>query len=176
MVRAAFSFPLVRADDVRLRGDLDGGALMDVGCYCVSGMRLVAGEPVAVAGRQVVGGEDVDVRFCGTMAFAGGALGSFDCGLDLAVRSELEVIGTDGVLFLADPWKVFQPGIEMRRAGGAERVQVDAADPYACELEDFAAACRGERPPRLGRDDALAQARTIAALYESAATGADLPL
>ena len=55
-----------------------------------------------------------------------------------------------------------------------ERVEIEAANPYACELEDLAAAARGERAPRYGREDALAQARVIAALYESAERGADV--
>ena len=60
---------------------------------------------------------------------------------------------------------------ELRRAGGAvERIAVEALNPYACELEDFAAAVAGVRPQRYGREDALAQARTIAALYASAET------
>jgi len=174
MVRAAFSFTSVREGDVRLQASLDGGALMDVGCYCVSGLRLAAGEPVLVSGRQVTGGEGVDVRFTGTAAFAGGALASFDCGLDLPRRAQLEVIGADGVLFLADPWFGRSPVIELRRDGETELVEAQAADAYACELEDFAAAVRGDRPPRYGREDALAQARVIAALYESAERGADV--
>ena len=38
-------------ENVRLAADLDGGALMDVGCYCVSGSRLLGGEPEQVYGR-----------------------------------------------------------------------------------------------------------------------------
>ena len=75
LVRASFSFPERAAEDVRLQGSLDGGALMDVGCYCVSGLRLATGaEPVAVSGRQVPGGDGVDVRFAATLAFPGGVL------------------------------------------------------------------------------------------------------
>ena len=176
LVRAAFSFTSVRPGDVRLQAGLDGGALMDVGCYCVSALRMVAGEPVAVAGRQVTGGDGVDVRFAGTMAFAGGALGAFDCGLDGFRRAELEVIGTDGALFLPDPWTARAPVIELRRHDGVERIEIEAADAYACELLDLAAAVRGERPPLFGREDAVAQARVIAALYASAAAGADVAL
>ena len=51
------------ADDpgnVRLQGELEGGSLMDVGCYCVSALRLLGGEPVRVGG-EAVGDEGVDV-------------------------------------------------------------------------------------------------------------------
>jgi xylose dehydrogenase (NAD/NADP) len=172
MVRAAFSFPLADPDDVRLSGELDGGALMDVGCYCVSGSRLVAGEPLEVSATQVEGGKGVDVRLAATLRFPGDVLGHFDCALDLATRDELEVVGSEGSLFLDDPWHSRAPVIEVRGPDGAvERVEAESEDPYACELRDLAAAMAGERRPLLGRDDALGQARTIAALYESAASG-----
>jgi len=176
LIRAAFSFDVFGgrgAGDVRLQSTLDGGGLMDVGCYCVSAMRLLAGEPVAVAGRRVDGGDGVDVRFAGTLALADGVLGSFDCGLDMVARSELEVIGDAGSLFLPDPWHSRAPRIELRRGNGSETIDVASVDPYACELADFAAAVRGERPHPFGRADAVAQARAIAALYRAAASGAD---
>jgi predicted dehydrogenase len=173
LIRAAFSFDLRRQGDVRLQRSLDGGGLMDVGCYCVSAMRLLAGEPERVSGRQVIGGEDVDVRFAATLTFPGAVLGAFDCGLDVVPRSELEVIGDAGSLFLADPWHSVHTAIEVRRPDGTEVIEIPPADPYACELEDFAAAVRGERPHPFGRDDAVGQARAIAALYRSAEFGAE---
>jgi D-xylose 1-dehydrogenase (NADP+, D-xylono-1,5-lactone-forming) len=176
LVRAAFSFDIFggdRPDDVRLQASLDGGGLMDVGCYCVSAMRLIAGEPESVSGRRIDGGDGVDVRFTGTLAFAGGVLGSFECGLDMVARSELEVIGDAGSIHLSDPWHGRSPRIELRRPGGSEPVSVASANPYARELEDFAAAARGERAHPFGRADAVGQARTIAALYRAADSRAD---
>jgi predicted dehydrogenase len=172
LVRAAFSFPLADPDDVRLSGELDGGALMDVGCYCVSGSRLVAGEPLELSAAQVDGGKGVDVRLAATLRFPGEVLAHLDCALDCAVRDELELVGSEGALFLDDPWHSREPVIEVRAADGSvERVEADREDPYACELRDLATAVNRERAPLLGREDALGQARTIAALYESAATG-----
>jgi D-xylose 1-dehydrogenase (NADP+, D-xylono-1,5-lactone-forming) len=176
LVRAAFSFDIFgggRPDDVRLQASLDGGGLMDVGCYCVSAMRLLAGEPERANGRRIDGGDGVDVRFTGTLGFAGGVLGSFDCGLDMVARSALEVVGDGGSLFLADPWHGRAPGIELRRHDGVEAIAVASPNSYACELEDFAAAVRGERPHPFGRADAVGQARAIAALYRAAESGAD---
>jgi D-xylose 1-dehydrogenase (NADP+, D-xylono-1,5-lactone-forming) len=171
LVRAAFSFSLHDAEDVRLATELEGGALMDVGCYCVSGARLVAGEPVEVTGQQGSGG-GVDARFVGTMRFADEVVAHFDCGIDMATRDELEIVGSEGSLFLDDPWHSLEPVIEHRTADGAvERIEAAEDNPYACELRDFAAAAEGQGEPLLGREDALGQARAIAALYESAATG-----
>jgi len=171
LIRAAFSFRLRRAGDVRLRAVLDGGALMDVGCYCVSAARLLAGEPLEVSAQQVLGDDGVDLRLTALMRFADDALATIDCGLDLAAREELEVSGTEGVLRLTDPWRGRRPVIELRRGDGSvEPVALEPHDAYACELEDFAAAVAGARAPRYGRADATAQARAIDALYASAET------
>ena len=171
MVRAAFSFPLA-GPDVRLAASLDGGSLMDVGCYCVGAIRLVCGEPELVTAQQILGGDGVDVRMAATLRFRGGALAHLDCGFDIAARDELEVAGERGVLRLGDPWHAWAPGIEVRGADGStERLEVETADAYALELRDLAAAIANGREPLVGRADAIGQARTIAALYESAATG-----
>ena len=171
LVRAAFSFPLADAENVRLNPSLDGGGLMDVGCYCVSGTRLLGGEPEQVYGEQVLGASGVDELFTGTMHFAGDVLAQFDCGLVLPVRDELEAIGDEGSLFLDDPWHCQNPAIELRRNDGVERIAVEPGNPYQLEMEDLGRAIRTGSTPLLGRDDAVAQARVIAALRRSAASG-----
>jgi xylose dehydrogenase (NAD/NADP) len=168
LVRTAFSFTVDKPTNIRLLAELDGGALMDVGCYCVSGARLLAGEPDQVQGEQVLRQGGVDVRFAGTMRFARDVIGQFDCGLDLPVRDELEVIGSEGSIFLDDPWHARSPVIEVRRDGETERIEVAPADSYQLELENLSDAIRGEATPLLGRDDAVGQARAIEALYRSA--------
>jgi D-xylose 1-dehydrogenase (NADP+, D-xylono-1,5-lactone-forming) len=172
MVQASFAFPLADVGNIRMQGGLDGGSLMDVGCYCVSGCRLVAGaEPERVSAEQVVGGDGVDVAFAATLRFPGDVIGQLHCGFAIGGRHHLEAIGEEGSLFLADPWHSRTPGIELRREDGAEQIELAAADPYTHELIDFARAVRGAQGGvRLGRSDALAQARVIDALYASAAT------
>jgi xylose dehydrogenase (NAD/NADP) len=173
LIRASFSFPLAPdAVNVRLDAALDGGGLLDVGCYCVSGARLVAGaEPESVLGAAVTGRSGVDTRFTGMLRFPGDVLATFDCGIDMTNRHDLEIVGTEGRMVLADPWHCRTPGIVLERGGDVSSVEIEAADSYRRELEDVSAAIRGEHAPLLGREDALGQARTIAALERSAAEG-----
>lgn len=170
LVRGAFSFAIAGEGNVRLSASLAGGALMDVGCYCVNAARLIAGEPVQVSGQQLIGGDGVDVTFTGTMAFADGVLGCFDAGLEMAARDELEVVGESGSLFLDDPWHCLEPVIELRRDGRVQRIEIEPVNSYRLEAENLSAAIRGEGAPLLGREDAVGQAYAIAALYESAAS------
>jgi xylose dehydrogenase (NAD/NADP) len=176
LVRAAFSFRLADADNVRLNASLDGGGLMDVGCYCVSGLRLLGGEPEQVYGEQVIGQSGVDELFTGTMRLHGDVLAQFDAGLVVSERDELEAIGEEGSLFLDDPWHCERPVIELRTADGMEEIAVAPADSYRLQLENISNAIRGEAEPLLGRDDAVGQARAIEALYRSAADGRSVKL
>jgi xylose dehydrogenase (NAD/NADP) len=171
VIRAAFGFVALDPANVRLQAALDGGGLMDVGCYCVSATRLIAGEPERVSAEQALGGDGVDVAFAATMRHADDVISHFDAGLALDSRDLLEVVGDGGSLLLEDPWHCRNPLIQLRRGAEAERIEIEPANSYRLEAENFSAAIRGEAAPLLGRDDALGQARTIEALYESADTG-----
>ena len=171
-IRATFGHNLAAADDIRVSAALDGGSLMDVGCYCVSAARLLAGaEPDVVYGRQVTTAEGVDRSFAGLLHFPTGLTATFHSTFDSPTES-LEVIGRDGTIFLPDPWHSTQGLILV----DGEEQRVEIINPYQCELDDMAAAIRGEKLPRLGRDDALGQARTIEALYRSANEGQPVSL
>ena len=170
VVRAAFSFTIQDPANIRLAADLDGGALMDVGCYCVNGSRFLAGEPESVFGTSVTEA-GADTVFAATMSFPGDVVAQFDCGFRLPMRDELEAVGSEGSLFLDDPWHCRDPVIELRREGEVERIELEPVDSYRLELENLADAIRGDGELLLGRDDALPQARVIDALYRSADSG-----
>ena len=171
IVRARFGFALFDTDNIRLRPDVEGGSLMDVGCYCVNGSRLVAGEPDLVSGQQLIGPSGTDWIFTGSLRFPGDVFGLFDCWTMLPERDELEVVGTEGSLFLDDPWHAREPVIEVRRDGNTERIELEQADSYRLELENVSSAIRGEGELLLGRADAVGNARAIEALGSSAESG-----
>jgi predicted dehydrogenase len=166
-LRSSFSFMLTDEGDVRMLPELDGGALMDLGCYCISMQRLLAGEPELVFGRQRLGGGGVDVGFVGVLQFPGDVFGEFHCGFDLPQGAGLEAIGSEGRLVVVDPVRCRDPHVELN----GKRIDVEDADRYFLQVENFSAAVRGEAEPLLGRADAIGQVRTIEALYRSAATG-----
>ncbi|HVL30998.1 MAG TPA: Gfo/Idh/MocA family oxidoreductase [Solirubrobacteraceae bacterium] len=170
LVRAWFSFTLADRRDPRLDPALDGGSLLDVGCYCVSGIRLAVGrEPVSATAEVVAGATGVDLRLAGVLRFDGDVLAVLDCGFDLPARHGLEIVGSRGRLALADPWHGREPQISLEVDGTTSLVDTGSADPYLLELDDVSAAIRDRRDPLLGRADAVGQAHAIAALLRSAA-------
>ncbi|HEY3962392.1 MAG TPA: Gfo/Idh/MocA family oxidoreductase, partial [Gaiellaceae bacterium] len=100
VIRSTFSYGLYDEDNIRLRTDVEGGALMDVGCYNVSVSRLLGGEPERAWGEAWFGPSGTDWVFTGTMRFPGNVIATFDCGTAMSERDELEAIGSEGSLFL----------------------------------------------------------------------------
>ena len=172
-IRATFSFSIASEADIRLSRELAGGSLMDVGTYCVSASRLIAGrEPIAALALAWPAASGVDERFSGILDFGDGVVATLTSGFRSA-HSGIEAIGSAGSLRLDDPFA----GRATRLVGSDGFVaDIPKVDPYELELEDLAGAIRGEHPPRLGRADAVGQARTLRALYESAAEGRLLPV
>jgi predicted dehydrogenase len=171
-IRATFGYVQEGTADIRLRPDLDGGSLMDVGCYCVSGSRLIAGEePELVYGLAVPGPSGVDVRFTGLLRFPSGVIAEFTSGFT-SEHHTLEAIGGSGSVMLTNPWKA-QPVSIVRDGVEAE---LEGEDAYRLELENLSRAIRGEAPPLLGRADAMGQARALDALLRSAEAGRPIRL
>ena len=176
-IRGTFSFALTDEANIRMRPELGGGALLDLGSYCVSGARLLAGEPDLVYGEAVRGTTGVDLAFHGTMRFPGDAVAQFEASFVAPLRQGLEAVGEEGVLVVDAPWRQDWGGdVWLVREGEWERIEVPQGDAYREELEDFAAAVRGDRPPLLGRADLVGQARALDALARSADARRPLPV
>jgi xylose dehydrogenase (NAD/NADP) len=174
--------------DIRRSAALGGGALGDLGCYCVSGLRLFGGEPSRVFAEAVPDGDSgvADLRLAATLRLAGGVLGQLDIGLDQVRRDELELVGTAGTLVVPDPWLCRGKVLRLIRDGRTEELPTDPdgvyglrhddGDVYRLEFDAVGAAIATGAPLPYGKDDAVAQARVLSALARSAATGQPMDL
>jgi predicted dehydrogenase len=168
-IRSAFTFRLPDRENIRWNGELGGGALMDLGCYCVSVSRLVAGcEPLRAAAVERRSG--VDGTMIGVLEFPNNILAHFECSFEQHGRSFAEIEGTEGVIILTRPWFPGEHSGEylIRREGKEERVTVPGANTYRLEVEDFGRACQTHAAPRWSIDDAVANMTVIDSLYQAA--------
>jgi predicted dehydrogenase len=150
---------------------LDGGALLDIGCYGVSAARLLLGEPGSVTATAVLGPSGVDERLHATLAFEGGALATVLAAIDLPERFDLEVLGSEGTIVVPSFIHGRRGELYLRRGGAEERIDVERADPYRLQLEDVCGRIRAG-VPAAGGAEAVAQARVLEAIARAAATGA----
>jgi predicted dehydrogenase len=169
-LRASFSYVLDDPDDIRLDEDLEGGALADLGVYCLSSARLLAGEPRRVAAVALARG-GVDVETSVLACHDDGVVAHLDVSLRRGLESRLEVLGEDAILTVDDPWACRHPRLTISRGADEHVVAVRAGDPYVLQLRDFRRAVRGEVAPSAGLRDIVAQARAVEAVRAASRSG-----
>ena len=187
LIRASFSFTLGNPLDIRAIQSLGGGAMYDIGTYCVSGSRTFAGrEPVSVMAQSNLmppshpsgGGSDED--FVGVLDFGDGLRALFDCSFAQPFKQRVELVGTKGALTLLDPWVPGRDkqGKDRGHGGAAPNLELNgepipsvAADQYQLMVEHFVRAARGEEKLLYPAADSIRQMRVLDATFESARTG-----
>ena len=174
--RAALSFSMPLAGNIRLDPDLHGGALMDLGCYAISALRILAGEPRRVSGLAQRASTGVDMRATAFMECQNGTTATFNCGMDLPGQSCLEVIGSKGILRAEWPFfrpffpHVDPPKVEIRIGLESRLLPLTDVNPYVLQVDNLSRAIRGDGQPLLGRTDAHSQAKVVGALHRSMAS------
>jgi predicted dehydrogenase len=139
LIRASFGFTVTDPGNVRLSGQLAGGALMDVGCYPVNAARMIAG-PVRAATASARW-QEVDVTLAGVLDHTGGALSLVSCSLVSGRHNELQVVGGDGVITVPDaftPPKDRPSTMRVTRGTDTEEQTFGPVDQYTLEAEGFA--------------------------------------
>ncbi|HEX8616860.1 MAG TPA: Gfo/Idh/MocA family oxidoreductase [Thermoanaerobaculia bacterium] len=169
LVKSAYTFMFNREGDVRFDPTLGGGALWDVGCYCVSLARYVLGEePVEATASQRLGATGVDLSFEGTLRFPSEAVLQFRCSFEAPSDTRTEIIGTGGTIVVEQP---FKPHVLSEIVVNGDRVVVPGDDARIDLVRDFVRAITDKTPPAMTLDDSRANAAALAALAEAARVG-----
>ncbi|OJU85032.1 MAG: hypothetical protein BGO11_04640 [Solirubrobacterales bacterium 70-9] len=176
IVRSRFHFTVADpASDIRYRPELAGGALRDVGCYCVSVSNYLAGAaPVEVTAAARFAASGVDEALVATARYDSGLVALFDCGMTSPLDVGVEVLGTRGRAVLAMPWYAYREphGIEVVSEAGTAWIETPVQDPYQLEIENFCAAVRGERAPEVSAHETVRNLETIERILLAAETDA----
>lgn len=180
LVRGVFNFTLQDRDDIRLKPEMGGGSLWDVGVYPVSMAQFVyGGPPDRVMGEQWVGDTGVDESFAALMHYPGGGLAEVSSSLRTPRHTSIEIIGTKGTLSLNRPFvdlesralMIFQPA-----RGNPRRIPVPKKKLYLGEIEDMHAAILDNSPSYLSLQESRDHVRTVMALYEATRNGKSVSL
>lgn len=176
IIQSSFTFVIGSEENIRLSAELAGGALMDVGCYCVNVMRFLTGEePDTVAAAAIFGERSgVDETIAGVLRFPSGVLGHFDAGLRTYRQFGYEIRGSEGRIvvpqaFVPDPNKAAV--VQLWRGEKMKEISVRAANHYTVMVEDFADALLKNRPPRFAPQDAVLQMQVLDRLLAHARGG-----
>ncbi len=157
--------------DVRYSAELSGGALLDVGSYCVSFCTYVMGAaPTEVGGFTRNTDSGVEEGFVGQMRFDGDVLAVFDVSLFTAPDIGITAVGTEGKLRIQTPWYPHKPPqqIQIDRDDGSWIEDCPGDNAYKLEIVNLCAAALGQEEPLITEIETLRNLQTLERLAESA--------
>ena len=172
IIQAAFAFNAGWNPEGRLLNNaLGGGGILDVGCYCASGARLVAGaalgrdiaEPIEVKGMGHIGETGVDEYAVATVRFENDIIGRLYTGVRLNLENVLRIFGTEGNIFVPSPWTPTKESVIVLNRYGkdTEEIGFEAyAGLYALEADAVAENLDNRQAPQMSWADTLGNMRT----------------
>jgi predicted dehydrogenase len=165
-IKSNFHFPVTRPDNIRLSRKLEGGALLDVGCYPVRlAAELFGAAHESAWAAASRGGQDVDVDTWGVLGYPAGRRLLLSCGFGRSYDAFTTLEGTAGQIHVTNP---FHPGPDdsyVVKAGRDEPRRYQAAPEelsFTALTRHINAVLRGEEEPRLlAADTTLPVARAL---------------
>lgn len=172
-VQSFFSYFNADPQNIRNKADIGGGALMDIGCYCIQFPRFLFGaEP-----EKVVGLIDRDPKMktdriaSALLDFGNGLSSSFTCSTQMQSYQRAQVVGTKGRIEIEIPVNAPPAGTtKVTLFSGNETTEMlfGPIDQYTLQAEAFANAVISNTPVPTALDDAIGNMQVIDALFESA--------
>lgn len=172
----------VEEGDIRLRKELGGGTLHDIGVYCINAARMLfQAEPECVMAFTANSGEkrfrEVDEMSTVLMRFPNERLAQFTCSFGAADVSSYRIVGTQGDLRMEPAYEYAEPLQRTLTAGGKSKIKrYKKRDQFAPELIYFSDCILRNRLPEPSGMEGLADVQIIQAILRSAETGQPVTL
>ena len=173
-----FSYYLEDPTNIRNIQDVGGGALYDIGCYCINLSRMLFGEEPASVASTIVRdpASGVDILTSALLVFPAG-VATFTCATRVEPDQRVSIYGTTGRIEIEIPFNI--PPDRATRvfviAGGdppvapaTEILEFAPADPYGVEVDRFAEAVLDGAPVPVTGEDSVANMRVIERLFAAA--------
>lgn len=172
-VQSHFSYFNIDPKNIRNNADVAGGALMDIGCYCVSFPRfLFESEPLRVVSCIDRDPEWKTDRLTSAMLdFGGGKISTFTCSTQLMPYQRVNIFGTEGHIEIEIPVNAPNDAsskIWIRTKTDSEEIVVGAVDQYTIQAEQFAKSILENSTVPTSLNDAVGNMKVIDAIFESA--------
>ncbi len=168
--------------NIRLKREMGGGPLMDMGVYPINACRyLFRDEPTEVTG---VGANNGDPRFkevhemaTGILRFPGERLAIFTCSFGAASADAYQILGTKGELWLKPAFDYHvKPKMTLKIEGKEKQARFNNVDQFGGEVEYFSRCILEDRDPEPSGYEGMADVRIVQALLQSMRSGQPVKL
>jgi predicted dehydrogenase len=166
----------VKAGNSRLEKNVGGGAIYDMGIYCINAARyLLKAEPTEVMAWTLNGGDkrfnEIPEMTSALMRFPGDIVAYFTSSFGAAERSYFEVVGTKGSLRMEPAYDMTGDFKAYLTIGDRTTQKIfKSRDQFAAELVYFSDCVIDHKEPEPGGREGLTDVRIIEAMMKSAST------
>jgi predicted dehydrogenase len=170
-IEISFAAPLAKPGDIRYQLDLAGGAMMDMGCYPISLLRLLAAGPRVTGATAKLSSPGVDRAMDARFSLPEGGTARVRCSMfsKSILRLHAQVIGSEGTLKVFNPFAPqFGHRVRIENASGTRKEKFSRRATYDYQLEAFAAAVEDGAPFPTTAVDAIRTMELIDATYVAA--------
>jgi predicted dehydrogenase len=177
-VQSWFSYFNDDPANIRNVPEFGGGALYDIGCYCINLSRMLfEREPSGIEASVTRDGTGTDVLTSAILAFDED-VATFTCSTRAEPDQRVHVFGTEGRISVGIPFNIppDRPTEIVLTSGGdppvhpsSETITFPTADVYTVQAERFAEAVLDGRPVPIPPEDAIGNLRVIEAIFRAGA-------
>jgi xylose dehydrogenase (NAD/NADP) len=169
-IHSAFTYNITNPDDIRLIPELGGGALMDVGCYCIDFSRQITSrEPISVQAQCYQSNTGIDLQVIATLDFGDNIYSVFEAAFNTTRRQLCHIAGTEGTLEIIQPFKNFGKGTKaiLTTAEGVKTMYFWGKDEYSKMLDQFQRMVARKAEPLFPLSHSINDMKVIDAIVQS---------
>lgn len=179
-INGFFSYFNTDAANIRNKIETGGGALMDIGCYCINVSRFILeAEPRRVSAlieRDAATGID---KLTSAILDFSGCHSTFTCSTQLTPFQRMQFFGTKGRIEVeipfnippATPTRIFVDDGSDLYGRNLETIEIPAADQYTIQGDLFSRAILENSEPAISLEDSVKNMAVIDAVFRAAETG-----
>jgi predicted dehydrogenase len=164
-LHAAFSFNFNAPGNYRAYREFGGGALLDIGSYCVNSARwLIGSEPDSSQAAITYSHETIDLTTSAVLRFGENASAHIQCSFEAAEHQTIEVVGTTGAVtapLAFTAWRDDTTMLQIQRGPVFELKEFAPADPYQLMVEHFTSCILQKTPLLYPPEDGRATLRVL---------------
>ena len=167
-IQSCFRFILSNWDNIKLKPDLGGGSLWDVGCYPINLIGMILKQaPISYSAQKVMQ-NGVDIGFSAILKYPGGVLCTVNSGFDSHSAFLTEINGTEGSLLIPDTFQGTDAPMLLLQGDQTTKIPVESCERYVLEVEEFSDAILTNREPILSLEETVRNTELMRELLECA--------
>src|SRR5699024_7633951 len=132
-INSTFRFFLDRENTIKMKAELGGGSIYDVGCYPLNFVGMIMDEKPISISAEYVDQDSVDIMFTGTLRYKDGVIAVINSGFNAYDRNHSEIIGTKGIIEIPDTFLGNAGTITITTEEGKKEVVVEESERYQLE-------------------------------------------